>query len=101
MEADLEAKHQIMAQDAFSFLRGTYYRWAQVWPKVCEPLTQTPPVLAVGDLHVENFGTWRDTDGRLVWGMNDFDEAYTMPYANDLVAWRPAPCWRPRRTNCH
>ena len=42
-------------------------------------------MLAVGDLHVENFGTWRDTDGRLVWGVNDFDEAYEMPYANDLV----------------
>ena len=85
VEADLEAKHTLMARDAFSFLRGTFYRWAQVWPKACEALTKTPPVLAVGDLHVENFGTWRDTDGRLVWGINDFDEAYTMPYANDLV----------------
>jgi hypothetical protein len=36
-------------------------------------------------LHVENFGTWRDTDGRLVWGVNDFDEAYPLPYTNDLV----------------
>ena len=85
VEADLEFKHQTMAQDAFSFLRGTFYRWAQVWPKACEALSQTPPVLAVGDLHVENFGTWRDTDGRLVWGVNDFDEAYSMPYTNDLV----------------
>ena len=83
--ADLEVKHQTMAQDAFSFLRGTYYRWAQVWPQVCASLTGTPPVLGVGDLHVENFGTWRDTDGRLVWGVNDFDEAYSMPYTNDLV----------------
>jgi hypothetical protein len=42
-------------------------------------------VLAVGDLHVENFGTWRDTEGRLVWGVNDFDEAWTASYAADLV----------------
>jgi hypothetical protein len=42
-------------------------------------------VLAVGDLHVENFGTWRDADGRLCWGVNDFDEADELPYANDLV----------------
>ena len=27
-----------------------------------------PQVLSVGDLHLENFGTWRDADGRLVWG---------------------------------
>jgi hypothetical protein len=41
--------------------------------------------LAVGDLHVENFGTWRDAEGRLVWGINDFDETYPMAYTNDLV----------------
>jgi hypothetical protein len=44
-----------------------------------------PHILSVGDLHVENFGTWRDTDGRLVWGINDFDEACLFPYTMDLV----------------
>lgn len=42
-------------------------------------------MLAVGDLHVENFGTWRDGEGRLIWGVNDFDETHFMSYANDLV----------------
>ena len=42
-------------------------------------------LLAVGDLHVENFGTWRDVEGRLVWGINDFDEVSRMPYTIDLV----------------
>ena len=42
-------------------------------------------MLAVGDIHLENFGTWRDDDGRLVWGVNDFDEAAEMPYLLDLV----------------
>ena len=42
-------------------------------------------VLAVGDIHLENFGTWRDADGRLVWGVNDFDEAAEMPYVLDLI----------------
>jgi hypothetical protein len=42
-------------------------------------------VLAVGDLHVENFGTWRDAEGRLTWGINDFDEAWPLPYTVDLV----------------
>ena len=36
-------------------------------------------------MHIENFGTWRDLEGRLIWGVNDFDEAYPMAYANDLV----------------
>jgi Uncharacterized protein conserved in bacteria (DUF2252) len=34
---------------------------------------------------VENFGTWRDLDGRLIWGINDFDEAEWMPSTCDLV----------------
>jgi len=42
-------------------------------------------VLTVGDIHIENFGTWRDAEGRLVWGVNDFDEAARMPYAIDIV----------------
>ena len=46
---------------------------------------RAPRVLAVGDLHVENFGTWRDVEGRLVWGINDFDEVYELPYTIDLV----------------
>jgi Uncharacterized protein conserved in bacteria (DUF2252) len=39
----------------------------------------------VGDLHIENFGTWRDRDARLVWGVNDFDELDLLPYTIDLV----------------
>ena len=48
-------------------------------------LARAPRALAVGDLHVENFGTWRDVEGRLIWGINDFDEAWRLPYTNDLV----------------
>jgi hypothetical protein len=42
-------------------------------------------VLAVGDLHIENFGTWRDLEGRLIWGVNDLDEAWPAAYTIDLV----------------
>jgi hypothetical protein len=83
--ADLRLKHTSMKAGEFPFLRATFYRWAQVWPTVCPELAKGPQVLAVGDLHVENFGTWRDAEGRLFWGVNDFDEAHPMSYANDLV----------------
>ena len=83
--ADLRRKHAEMRTAVFPFLRATYYRWAQRWPKACKSLAAAPRVLAVGDLHVENFGTWRDAEGRLVWGINDFDEAWRLPYTNDLV----------------
>jgi hypothetical protein len=82
---DLRLKHSNMKAEVFPFLRATYYRWAQIWPKVCPDLATGPQVLAVGDLHVENFGTWRDAEGRLIWGVNDFDEAYPIAYSNDLV----------------
>ena len=85
LRPDLRLKHQHMAESPFPFFRATFYRWMQVWPEVCSALAQAPRVLAVGDLHVENFGTWRDIEGRLVWGINDFDEAGTLPYTQDLV----------------
>jgi hypothetical protein len=85
LQKDLDLKHAAMNSDAFRFLRATYYRWAQIWPEVCRELNEAPSVLAVGDLHVENFGTWRDIEGRLVWGVNDFDETHSLSYANDIV----------------
>ncbi|HEX3628049.1 MAG TPA: DUF2252 family protein [Verrucomicrobiae bacterium] len=85
LPADLKLKHQRMTEGVFPFLRATFYRWAQLWPEHCPELTNTPVALAVGDLHVENFGTWRDVEGRLIWGINDFDEACKMPFAVDLV----------------
>ena len=84
---DLAEKHAKMADGAFQFLRATYWRWAEtiLEKDVCPELKDGPAVLAVGDIHVENFGTWRDAEGRLVWGVNDFDEAAQMPYAIDIV----------------
>ena len=83
--SDLRLKHEQMRQDLFLFLRGTFYRWAQLWPEVCRDLAGAPKVLTVGDLHVNSFGTWRDAEGRLCWGVDDFDEAYPLAYTNDLV----------------
>jgi hypothetical protein len=86
-EPDMSYKYQQMSlpKDPFPFFRGTYYRWLQHWPTVATVYNDVPRVLAVGDLHIENFGTWRDAEGRLVWGINDFDEAAELPYTNDLV----------------
>ena len=90
--ADLALKHRRMAEDPFCFLRATYYRWVQRWPEVCPELVDAPAILAVGDLHVENFGTWRDAEGRLIWGINDFDEAAVLPYTHDLVRLATSAC---------
>lgn len=85
VRADLLLKHVRLRESPFHFLRGSYYRWSELWPQLCPTLTSAPPVLAIGDLHLENFGTWRDAEGRLIWGINDFDEATVLPYTNDLT----------------
>jgi uncharacterized protein (DUF2252 family) len=85
IESDLRSKHQQMRSDLFLFFRGTFYRWAQLWPEVCADLNHAPKVIAVGDLHVNSYGTWRDAEGRMAWGVDDFDDAYPLPYTSDLV----------------
>jgi Uncharacterized protein conserved in bacteria (DUF2252) len=85
VKRDIDYKHKRMKENAFIFLRATYFRWARKIGDWCPELMDAPKVLAIGDLHLENFGTWRDADGRLVWGVNDFDEAAEMPYVLDLV----------------
>src|SRR6266481_1142559 len=85
LKSDLRQKHRLMAQDPFSFLRATFYRWMQFFPELCPRASKAPVVLAVGDLHVANFGTWRDAEGRLIWGINDFDEAFPLPYTQDII----------------
>lgn len=90
-EEHLKSKYRQMAKAgksaAFKFLRGTFYLWSirfsQELPELMAPTL--PRVIGVGDVHVENFGTWRDADGRLVWGANDVDEATSMPCTQDLV----------------
>jgi len=87
----LKAKHKQMAKTggsaAFRFLRGTFYLWSVRFPEALPELVAStvPTVVGVGDVHVENFGTWRDAEGRLVWGANDVDEATGMPCTQDLV----------------
>src|SRR5271155_4316760 len=85
VESELTWKHSQMRGDLFMFFRGTYYRWTQLWPQVCNDLRNAPRVLSVGDLHVGSYGTWRDSEGRLCWGIDDFDDSYPLPYTSDLV----------------
>ena len=82
-----DAKHRLMKEGEFPFFRATFYRWAQRWKEEAEELATdpTPRLLSIGDVHVENFGTWRDDEGRLVWGANDFDEASELAWTSDLV----------------
>ncbi len=84
-EHDLKQKLKVVAGVPGDFLRATFYRWSERFPDVCLEVISAPSVGAVGDVHVGNFGTWPCGEGRLRWGLNDFDEAGWMPFTNDLV----------------
>ena len=104
MEADADAfrtKFRKMAADPFAFYRGSaclFYadmtalddRWSD---------ERTSRVWIHGDLHAENFGTYMDATGRIVFDVNDFDEAYLGHVSWDLrrfaasfalMSWRKA-----------
>ena len=83
----LKRKHDKMSEGPLPFLRATFYRWVERWPEVCPRLAERDEdvLLVVGDLHLENFGVWRDSRKRLVWGINDFDEACELSFTSDSV----------------
>ena len=80
----------------FLFFRGTFYRWTQLFPEICRDLSRAPKLLAVGDLHVGSFGTWRDFEGRLNWGVDDFDDRWlgSSKVQTRLGVQRIGPGWR-------
>lgn len=81
----IERRHEKMRESAFLFLRATCWRWAEASRGLCPEAYDGPVVAAVGDAHAGNFGLWRDAGARLVWGVNDYDEAARLPYRLDLV----------------
>jgi uncharacterized protein (DUF2252 family) len=70
----LRRKHRELRQDEYRFFRGTYYLWLFRAAVHVPEVFGYAAVPLVGDLHVENFGTWRDHDQIRRWGVNDLDE---------------------------
>lgn len=80
----LQLKYQHMRADIFSFFRGTCHLFYEDWPTNI-PLNEAPSVWVCGDLHLQNFGSYKG-DNRLVYfDINDFDEACLAPCTWDLA----------------
>ncbi|HAX74595.1 MAG TPA: DUF2252 domain-containing protein [Cyanobacteria bacterium UBA11372] len=80
----VKIKYERMRADVFTFFRGTCHLFYQDWPQD-SPLNQAPPVWNCGDLHLQNFGTYKG-DNRLVYfDINDFDEAVLAPCTWDVT----------------
>ncbi|GGO89290.1 hypothetical protein GCM10011584_18360 [Nocardioides phosphati] len=83
--ADVARKHEELATDRLRFLRGTYYLWLVRVAEQVPWVLDTVRLPVVGDLHVENFGTWRDVHDTPRWGVNDLDELARGPWLLDLL----------------
>ncbi|MEU6880732.1 DUF2252 domain-containing protein [Streptomyces sp. NPDC046712] len=86
--AAFRVKFRKMAGSAFAFYRGTaclFYADLEQEQHGGPYLDErTGRVWIHGDLHAENFGTYMDANGRLIFNVNDFDEAYVGPFTWDL-----------------
>ncbi|MFC8449681.1 DUF2252 domain-containing protein [Kitasatospora sp. NPDC057223] len=89
--AAFRVKFRKMAASAFAFYRGTaglYYADLSTAPYDAYGAgfldERTSRVWIHGDLHAENFGTYLNSEGRLVFNVNDFDEAYVGAFTWDV-----------------
>ena len=80
----LKLKLAVIRADPYAFFRGTCPLFYGTLP-LAKTLVSSPMVLACGDLHLENFGSYKG-DNRLVYfDLVDFDESCIAPVAHELV----------------
>src|SRR6185312_14746359 len=77
-------KYAAMRQTPFSFMRGACQLFYASLPRA-ETLSGAPPAWLCGDLHVENFGTYKGDNRLTYFDVTDFDEAALGPLTLDLV----------------
>lgn len=86
--AAFRRKFRKMAASPFAFYRGSaslfYADLTGGYADSSFLDEHTRRVWIHGDLHAENFGTYMNSSGQLVFNVNDFDEAYVGPFSWDL-----------------
>lgn len=80
----LQSKYRKMRGDAFVFLRGTCHLFYEQLPR-SGIFKSAPLVWSCGDLHLENFGSFKGDNRLSYFDLNDFDEAILAPASLDLV----------------
>lgn len=80
----LVLKYRAMRTDAFAFLRGTCHLFYQDWP-ANSLLNDAPAAWICGDLHLENFGSFKGDNRLTYFDINDFDEAALAPATWELA----------------
>jgi len=74
----LKIKYKAMAESPFRFFRGTCQLFYQELMQLY-PFPASPVVWACGDLHIENFGSYKGSNRLVYFDLNDFDESLMAP----------------------
>lgn len=82
--AQLPLKYKAMREDAFRFFRGTCHLFYEDVNKATL-LPESPAAWLCGDLHLENFGSFKGADRLAYFDINDFDEAVLGPALWDVA----------------
>ncbi len=77
-------KYKAIAENPHRFFRGTNHLFNESLVKE-KVVKNVPFVWTCSDLHLENFGSYKGSNGLLYFDINDFDEACIAPCTVDLV----------------
>jgi uncharacterized protein (DUF2252 family) len=80
----VKLKYKALAENPFRFFRGTCHLFYEDLPKKSFIL-KSPKAWICGDLHLENFGSFRGDNGLAYFDMNDFDESLLGPALLDIA----------------
>jgi uncharacterized protein (DUF2252 family) len=80
----LALKYRAMRSSTFGFLRGSCHLFYDRLPRG-GVFKSAPPVWVCGDLHLENFGSYKGDNRQVYFDVNDFDESALAPASWDLA----------------
>ena len=80
----VKLKYRFMRENMFRFFRGTCHVFYEDLSKN-EALPYSPQTWISGDLHIENFGSYKGDNRQVYFDLNDFDEAILAPAVWEVV----------------
>ena len=69
----MQLKYEAIRENDIHFFRGTCHLFYKDLSKA-KPLPHSTPAWICGDLHLENFGSFRGKNDLVYFDLNDFDE---------------------------
>lgn len=80
----LDIKYKALKESPFRFYRGTCHLFFEDLSKNI-PISDPTKIWICGDLHIENYGTYKGDNGLVYFDINDFDEAILAPATWEIL----------------